>query len=139
MARILAIDYGTKRCGIAVTDTMQLIANGLETVATNNLLSFLKDYFAHEEVATVVIGEPLHIDGNPTQIEPEIKKFIKKLGEDFPKLTVARHDERLTSVEAKQIILQSGIKKKKRRDKALVDKVSAVLILQSYLEEHRNI
>ena len=139
MARILAIDYGTKRCGIAVTDTMQLIANGLETVATNNLLSFLKDYFAHEEVVTVVIGEPLHIDGNPTQIEPEIKKFIKKLAENFPKLTVARQDERLTSVEAKQIILQSGIKKKKRRDKALVDKVSAVLILQSYLEEHRNI
>ncbi len=138
MSRILAIDYGVKRCGIAVTDTLQLTANGLDTIATDQLFEFLERYLGEEEVATLVIGEPLHKDGTPTSLEPQIEQAIKRMSKLFPDLSIARQDEQFTSVDAKEIILQSGVKKKKRRDKALVDKVSAVLILQRYLEEQRN-
>ena len=139
MARILAIDYGTKRCGIAVTDTMQLIASGLETVPTEKLLEFLETYFSTEDVEKLVIGEPRHADGNLTAIAPEIEKFIKKIKEQHIHLEIDRQEEGFSSVEAKEVILKSGIKKKRRRDKSLVDKVSAVIILQRYLEEHRTI
>lgn len=137
MARILAIDYGTKRTGIAVTDPLQIIANGLDTVPTEKLFDFLNKYLTAEEVETIVVGEPMHLDGSPAQIAPLIEKFKKKLTELFPAITVVSQDERFTSADAKQIILQSGAKKKKRRDKALVDKVSAILILQEYLEKTR--
>lgn len=129
----MGIDYGTKRTGIAVTDPLQIIVNGLETVTTADLFDFLKVYFETEAVEKVVVGEPLHPDGNPAQIAHLVKGFVKKLGKLYPDLEIVLHDERYTSVNAKLIILQSGAKKKKRRDKALVDKVSATLILQDYL------
>lgn len=137
MARILAIDYGTKRIGIAVTDPLQIIANGLDTVSTEKVFEFLKGYLKMEEVETIVVGEPMHLDGTPAQIAPQVEAFKKKLRELFPAVKVVSQDERFTSEDAKRIILQSGAKKKKRRDKALVDKISAVLILQEYLENTR--
>ena len=132
----MAIDYGTKRVGLAVTDPLKIIANGLDTVPTSELFEFLEKYLEEEEVDTIVIGEPLHADGNPTQIEPLVQKFVEKIKKRFPEVKIDRQDERYTSVEAKRIILQSGAKKKKRRDKSLVDKISAVLILQEYLENN---
>lgn len=137
MARILAIDYGTKRTGIAVTDPLQIIANGLDTLPTEQVFDFLKKYIAEEPVETIVVGEPMYPDGNPAQIAPQVQAFVKQLRELFPTLKVLMQDERFTSEDAKKIILQSGAKKKKRQDKALVDKISAVLILQEYLEKTR--
>ncbi len=133
MARILAIDYGTKRTGIAVTDPLQIIATGLDTVPTPQLLAYLQQYLAREEVEKIVVGEPMHPDGAPAQIAPLVEKFKEKLRELFPTIEVVSQDERFTSEDAKKAILQSGAKKKRRRDKALVDKISAVLILQDYL------
>ncbi len=137
MARVLAIDYGTKRTGIAVTDPLKLIASPLDTVATASLLDFLKDYLSSEEVEAVVIGEPLHADGQPTQIHHLVVGLARKLQKNYPELTVELHDESFTSENAKKVILQSGTRKKKRRDKSLVDKVSAALILSDYLESKR--
>ncbi len=137
MARIIAIDYGTKRTGIAVTDPLQIIANGLDTVPTNQIFDYLKAYFAQETVETIVVGEPMHLDGTPAQIAPQVEAFKKKLRELFPQVLVVDQDERFTSEEAKKAILMSGAKKKKRQDKALVDKISAVIILQEYLERSR--
>lgn len=137
MARILAIDYGTKRTGIAVTDPLQIIANGLDTLPTEQVFDFLKKYIAEEPVETIVVGEPMYPDGNPAQIAPQVQAFVKQLRELFPTLKVLMQDERFTSEDAKKIILQSGAKKKKRQDKGLVDKISAVLILQEYLEKTR--
>ncbi|MEN0004083.1 MAG: Holliday junction resolvase RuvX [Bacteroidota bacterium] len=134
MARILAIDYGTKRTGIAVTDPLQIIASGLDTVATQDLFAFLAHYFEQEEVETVVVGEPLHLDGQPTKIAHLVVGFVRKLQKLYPQIKVVLHDERYTSEDAKAIILQSGAKRKKRRDKALIDKVSAALILQDYMD-----
>lgn len=133
MPRILAIDYGTKRTGLAVTDPLQIIASGLETVATAELISYLENYLNTEEVETIVIGEPFYPDGNPAQLAGTIRELAGKLQKRFPNVRVALQDERFTSEDAKAIILQSGIKKKKRREKALVDKISAVLILQDFL------
>ena len=138
LARIIAIDYGTKRTGLAVTDPLQIIANGLDTVATKDLEEYLRQYLNQEEVETIVVGEPFYPDGNPAQIHPQVIGFVRKLKKLFPDIEVVTHDERYTSEEAKQVILQSGAKKKKRRDKGLVDKVSAVLILQDYLETIRS-
>ncbi len=137
MARILAIDYGTKRTGLAVTDPLQIIASGLDTLPTEQVLDFLKKYIATEEVESIVVGEPMHWDGNPAQLAPKIQAFVARLRELFPHLEVFMQDERFTSEDAKKIILQSGAKKKKRQDKALVDKISAILILQEYLESTR--
>ncbi|MEM8523169.1 MAG: Holliday junction resolvase RuvX [Bacteroidota bacterium] len=133
MARILSIDYGTKRCGIAVTDPLQIIVSGLDTVHTKDLLDFVKEYCAEEEVEAFVIGYPMHMDDTPTKLAPHIIGFSRKLEKLFPEKAVTLHDERFSSEDAKQVILNSGTKKKKRRDKGLVDKVSAVLILQDYL------
>ncbi len=138
MPRILAIDYGTKRTGLAVTDSLQLIVSGLDTVGTPELLEVLHRYLAEEEVETIVVGEPLHPDGRPAQIHHLVVGLVRKLRKLFPGIEVVTHDERYTSEEAKQAILQSGAKKKKRREKGLVDKVSAILILQDYLETKRN-
>lgn len=138
MARILAIDYGTRRVGVAVSDPLQIIAGGLDTVPTEALFDFLKKYTAEEEVETLVVGMPMHLDGNPAQIADKVEAFIKKFKELFPEILVERQDERFTSVDAKKIILQSGAKKKKRQDKSLVDKVAAILILQEYMESKRN-
>lgn len=137
MARILAVDYGTKRTGLAVTDPLQIIATGLDTVATTGLLDYLQDYLQREEVELIVVGEPMHLDGNPAQIMPEIVGFVRKLKKLFPDLQVVMQDERFSSEMAKEAIRRSGAKKKKRRDKALVDKMAATLILQEYLEENK--
>lgn len=134
----MSIDYGTKRIGVAVTDPLQIIANGLDTVATDQIFDFLKKYFSEEEVECMVVGLPLHLDGTPAQLTPKIDQFIREVNKLFPNLKVDRQDERFTSEDAKKIILQSGVRKKKRRDKSLVDKVSAVLILQEYLESKRS-
>ncbi|MEL6721186.1 MAG: Holliday junction resolvase RuvX [Bacteroidota bacterium] len=133
MARILSIDYGTKRCGIAVTDPLQIIVSGLDTIHTSELLNYIKNYCAEEEVEAFVIGYPMHLDDTPAQIAPHIIGFSRKLEKLFPDKAVTLHDERFSSEDAKRVILNSGTKKKKRRDKGLVDKVSAVLILQDYL------
>jgi putative Holliday junction resolvase len=133
MSRILGIDYGTKRTGIAVTDPLQIIASGLTTVATQELFDFIEKYLKEEEVEAFVVGEPLYPDGNPAQIAPHVKGFVNKLRKLYPDLPVHMQDERYTSEAAKQVILQSGANRKKRQDKALVDKVSAALILEDYL------
>ncbi len=130
----MAIDYGTKRTGIAVTDPLQIIANGLDTIDTAGLLAYLEKYLAEEEVETVVVGEPLHADGSPTYLEPHIVGFIRKLQKVFPDLNIVRQDERFTSVMAKEALLESGLKKKKRREKGLIDKMAATVLLQEYLE-----
>lgn len=137
VARVLAIDYGTKRTGIAVTDPLKLIASPLETVPTATLLDFLEAYVADESVEAIVVGEPLHADGNPTQIHHLVVGLVRKLRKTYPEITVELHDESFTSEDAKKVILQSGTRKKKRRDKSLVDKVSAALILSDYLESKR--
>lgn len=133
MARILAIDYGGKRCGIAITDESKIIASGLTTVDTKNLLSWLKDYVSNEEVEVFVVGEPKRLHGEASESEKLIQPFLLKLADSFPDIPVKRIDERFTSKIAFDTMLASGISKKKRRDKALVDQISATIILQDYL------
>lgn len=137
MGRIMSIDYGTKRCGIAVSDPLKIIANGLDTVPTSSLLDFIADYTKQEPVECVVIGQPLTKNNEPGKIEHLIVGFIRKLKEIYPDVTIKRVDERFTSKEAASIILKSGVNKKKRKEKGLVDKVSATLILQDYMESIR--
>ena len=133
MARIIAIDYGTKRTGIAVTDELQLIASGLTTVATKELMSFLKKYFAEENVEMMVIGEPKRMSGEASDVEVDIVRFRESIEKTFPTLKIERQDERFTSKMAFQTMIDSGIGKKKRQNKALVDQISATIILQEYL------
>ncbi len=133
MARILALDFGKVRTGIAVTDELQLIASGLTTVETKDLLNFLKDYLKKETVELFVVGLPKQMDNTASESEALIQDFLKKLKANFPSVPVERQDERFTSKMAFQSMLDSGMKKKKRRDKALVDEISATLILQAYL------
>jgi putative Holliday junction resolvase len=133
MARILAIDYGKIRTGIAITDELQIIASGLTTVATKELMPFLKEYIANENVELIVIGEPKQKDGTASQSEILIEGFLKKLKKALPNIPVKRIDERFTSKMAFQTMIDSGLKKKQRQNKALVDEISATLILQSYL------
>lgn len=135
MARIMALDYGTVRTGIAVTDELQLIASGLTTILTKDLLGFLKSYLEEEQVELMVIGKPKQMDNTDSQSEPAIQEFINSLNTNFPNLFVERIDERFTSKMAFQAIIDSGMRKKKRRDKGLVDTVSATLILQNYLAQ----
>lgn len=137
MARILAIDYGTRRCGLAVTDPLQLTVNGLETVHADELIDYLRAYLQRETVETIVVGEPLHPDGQPAQIHHLVVGLVRKLKKLFPAVEVVLQDERDTSQEARQVIRQSGVRRKKRRDKSLVDQVSATLILRDYLEAYR--
>jgi len=133
MPRIMAIDYGTKRTGIAVTDPLQIIASGLTTVHTSELFDFLENYFEEEEVEMVVVGESYHKDGKPTNVMQQIVGFIRKLKKKYPELEVVTQDENHTSSAARDIISQSGIPKMKRRDKGLVDKIAAALILEQYM------
>ena len=133
MARILAIDYGTKRTGIAITDELQLIASGLTTVDTKKIFDFLRKYFTSEKVELVLVGEPTQKDGSPSEIEEDIQKFLKKFNNIFPEMPLKRVDERFTSKMAFQTMIDSGLKKKQRRNKALVDEISATIILQEYL------
>jgi len=133
MARVLALDYGLKRTGIAITDELQLIASGLTTVATNDILDFLKNYLKEENVELFVIGKPKQMNNADSESETLIKPFILKLENEFPEIPIVRVDERFTSKMAFQTLIDSGLKKKKRANKALVDEVSATLILQSYL------
>ncbi len=134
MSRIMAIDYGLKRTGIAVTDPLRIVISGLDTSPTKDLLIFLENYLQEEEVSIIVFGMPYHPDGQPAQIAPAIERFAKKVVKKWPDVEIAWQDESFTSVEARQVILQSGARKKKRRDKSLVDKVSATLILKGYME-----
>lgn len=133
MARILALDYGKVRTGIAVTDELQLIASGLTTVETKDLIAFLADYVNNEPVERFVVGLPKQMDNTLSESEDLIQPFLKKLSNKFPAIPVERQDERFTSKMAFQSMLDSGIKKKKRQDKGLVDEISATLILQAYL------
>ena len=133
MARLMAIDYGKKNCGIAVTDELQLIASGLKTVATESIFEFLDNYFEQEIVELVIIGEPKTLQNEPSESEVLIKSFIKKFIDSFPDLPIRRVDERFTSKMAFQTMIDSGLSKKKRRNKQLIDKISATIILQSYL------
>ena len=135
MARILALDYGTKRTGIAVTDELKMIASGLTTVETTGLLKFLEDYFSKEKVERILVGEPKRMDDSHSQSEVHIQEFLKKFSEKFPQMPVERVDERFTSKMAVQTMIDSGLKKKKRRNKALVDEISATIILQTWLYE----
>ncbi|MEY8780742.1 Holliday junction resolvase RuvX [Allomuricauda sp. XS_ASV26] len=133
MARVLALDFGKVRTGIAVTDELQLIASGLTTVDTKDLLKFLEDYTKKESVERFVVGFPKQMDNTASESEALIQDFLKQLSAKFPAMPVERQDERFTSKMAFQSMLDSGMKKKKRRDKALVDEISATLILQAYL------
>ena len=133
MGRILAIDFGTKRTGIAVTDEMQIIASGLTTVDTKTLLTFLKDYVVSENVEKFVVGLPKQMNNTASESELDIQKFLLKLEKSLPQIPVERVDERFTSKMAFQTMIDSGLKKKQRKNKALVDEISATLILQSYL------
>jgi putative holliday junction resolvase len=134
MGRILAIDYGQKRVGLAVTDELQMIAGPLETVHSKDIMVFLAAYLKHEKVDCIVVGEPRQMDGSASESAKFIEPFIRGLHKAFPDIPVERIDERFTSMIASRTILQAGAKKKDRQDKSLVDKVSAVIILQSFLE-----
>lgn len=133
MGRIMAIDYGIKRTGIAVTDPQRIIATGLNTVDTPKLISFLKDYCQKEPVDIFVVGQPKHMDNTPSQSAQIIEPFVEKLREIFPDKEIARIDERFTSKLAFQTMIDSGLKKKQRQNKALIDEVSATIMLQDYL------
>tara|TARA_R110000787_G_scaffold271939_6_gene379262 strand:+ start:11729 stop:12139 length:411 start_codon:yes stop_codon:yes gene_type:complete len=133
MARVLAIDFGEKRTGIAVTDELQIIASGLTTVETKDLLSFIKDYTKKESVELFVLGKPKQMNNTDSESEKYILPFLKSLEKSIPSIPIIRIDERFTSKMAFQTMIDSGLKKKQRRNKALVDEISATIILQSYL------
>ncbi|WP_445718925.1 Holliday junction resolvase RuvX [Flavobacterium sp.] len=133
MPRILAIDYGIKRTGIAVTDEMQMIAFGLTTIPSETAITFLKDYFSKEKVDSVIIGEPKQMNGEPSQSADIINAFVVKFQEAFPEMPLNRVDERFTSKMAFQTMIDSGLNKKQRQNKALVDEIAATIILQDYL------
>jgi putative Holliday junction resolvase len=137
VARLIAIDYGTKRVGLAATDPLQLIALGLDTVHANDVLAFLKAYAQREAIEAFVVGMPRRLDGTATDATPHVRGFIKSLKKAFPETPVHEHDERFTSVLAQRAMLAGGLSKKDRRDKATVDKVSATILLQSFMESRR--
>ena len=134
MSKIVALDFGLKRIGVAITDDYNIIASALDTVSSNNIIPFLNKIVEKNDIKTIVVGQPLQKDYSPSLIEKEILKFIDLLKNKFPNISLERYDERYTSVIAKKVIIQSGLSKSKRRDKSLVDKISATIILQSYLE-----
>ncbi|MBQ5396547.1 MAG: Holliday junction resolvase RuvX [Alistipes sp.] len=134
MGRIIAIDYGTKRTGLAVTDPLRIIANALETVETKQLEKYLADYFSKNDVDVIVLGKPSQMNGQPSETMRYIEPLAGRLRHAYPNKQVVLYDERFTSVMAHRTILESGIGKMARRDKALVDRISATIILQSYME-----
>lgn len=135
MARILAIDYGLKRCGIAVTDKSKLIAQGLTTVNADELMSYLDTYLNSEDVDTLVVGLPMQMNYTPSDIEPHIKGFIKRFSKKYPAIEICRVDERFTSKMSQQTLIMAGASKKQRRDKGLIDTISATIILQTFLNQ----
>jgi putative holliday junction resolvase len=134
MPRILAIDYGQKRTGIAVTDDFQIIASGLTTIPSETTIAFLQDYFSKEKVEKVLIGEPRQMDGTPSQSAEIIEKFIVGFSKSFPQMPIVRVDERFTSKMAFQTMIDSGLNKKQRQNKALIDEIAATILLQDYLQ-----
>lgn len=137
MARILSIDYGQKRTGLAVTDPLQLIAGGLATVATSELFDWLKNYIAHEEVERIIIGEPKQMNGQPSENMARIRPFVNRWKKAVPQVPIEFFDERFTSVLAHQAMLDGGLKKKARQNKALVDEISATIILEDYMRSRK--
>lgn len=137
MGRLLAIDYGRKRCGIAVTDTLQICANGLTTVRACDLLSFLKDYCAKETVDKIIVGLPKQMDGSPSESSLYINPFLKQLHREMPDMPVVRYDERFTSTLAHRAMLDGGLHRMARRDKELVDEIAATIILNDYLSSRQ--
>ena len=133
--RILAFDYGTKRIGIAVTDPLQIIATGLDTIHPKDIIGYLKKYLSAEQVELFVVGEPKQMDGTASQSAPHIKGFITTLKKNFPEIPVERIDERFTSKMASAVVAQSGFKKTDRQNKERLDTISATIILQTYLEK----
>ena len=134
MPILIGLDYGEKRTGIAVTDPMQMIASGLTTLPTTEVIAFLNDYLQEHAVEKCIVGLPKQMDNSSSAVEPKIQAFIKRLIKALPQLTVERYDERFTSKMAFQTLIDSGVGKKKRREKGLIDKISATLLLQSYLD-----
>ena len=137
MARILSIDYGQKRTGLAVTDPLQIIAGGLATVSTSGLFDWLKAYLAKEPVERIIIGEPKQTNGQPSENLVRVQQFVNRWEKAFPEVPIEYYDERFTSVLAHQAMIDGGLKKKARQDKALVDEISATIILQDYLESKK--
>lgn len=138
MARILSIDYGKKRTGLAVTDPLQIIAGGLATVSTHELFAFLMDYVGREQVELIVIGKPMQTDGTPSENLARVEQFVNRWRKAVPDIPVEYYDERFTSVIAHRAMIDGGLKKKARQNKALVDEISATIILQDYMESrHR--
>ena len=137
MARILSIDYGQKRTGLAVTDPLQIIAGGLATVSTSGLFDWLKAYLAKEPVERIIIGEPKQPNGQPSENLARVQQFVNRWKKVFPEVPIEYYDERFTSVLAHQAMIDGGLKKKARQDKALVDEISATIILQDYLESKK--
>lgn len=138
MGRILGIDYGRKRSGIAVTDPMQIVAGNLATVPTHTLLQFIKDYIARETVDRIVIGQPVQLNGEPSESMKYITPFVNRLRKELPLLPVVMYDERFTSVIAHQAMIDGGMKKSDRRDKSRVDAIAATIILNDYLQSKYN-
>ena len=135
MARILSIDYGKKRTGLAVTDSLQIIANGLATVSTSSLIDYLKDYIAKEPVERIVIGRPTQSDGRPSENLVRVEQFVNRWRKLVPNIPIEYYDERFTSVIAHQVVIDSGVKKKVRKEnKGLIDEISATIILQDYMQ-----
>ncbi len=134
MGRILAIDYGSKRVGLAVTDPLKIIASALDTIHSKDVLEFLKTYVAREEVEAMVVGMPVNLDGEDTNNTPQVKGFVKGLKKAFPDMPIHLHDERFTSSMAMSAMIASGYSKKDRREKGNIDKISATIILQSFME-----
>ena len=137
MARIMAIDYGRKRTGVAVTDSLQMIANGLATVPSGELVKFLQEYTAKEPVELIVVGQPKQMNNEPSENMRYVQAFVTHLKRTLPQIPIEYYDERFTSVMAHQAMLDGGLRKKKRQEKALVDEISAVIILQAYLESKK--
>jgi len=137
VARIVSIDYGKKRTGLAVTDPLQLIAGGLATVSTSTLFEYLTQYVAKEPVERIVIGEPRQPNGQPSENLARVQQFVNRWRKAMPQIPIEYFDERFTSVLAHQAMLEGGLKKKARQDKALVDEISATIILQDYMRSHK--
>ncbi|MGM9798834.1 MAG: Holliday junction resolvase RuvX [Parabacteroides sp.] len=137
MARIMAIDYGRKRTGVAVTDSLQMIANGLTAVPSGELVKFLQEYTSKESVELIVVGQPKQMNNEPSENMRYVQAFVTHLKRTLPQIPVEYYDERFTSVMAHKAMLEGGLRKKKRQEKALVDEISAVIILQAYLESRK--
>ncbi len=137
MARIMAIDYGLKRTGLAVTDPLQIIATGLTTIESSQLIPFLKDYFKREPVELMLIGEPKNLDDSDTHATPLVRVIVGRLQKEFPAIPLKLVDERYTSKMARRAMIEMGMKKKQRRNKALVDEIAATILLQEYLERFK--